>query len=162
MKILSHSLNQRLSTWWEGRASPAELRCVQCPLSDWKGWSQDPPHPTPHLRVGNGSKGILLGIPAYVRPSKGKQKFFLHFCIYSCCIWACSHWLQPRTLPPCRYSCVFCHVIALQILCPRYCQQQRWLQWYSSLFICALAQSMGCLKASAEKWQKNSTFVVVD
>ena len=42
-------------------------------LSDQKGWSQDPPLPGPHLRVGNGSKGILLEISAYLRLSKGKQ-----------------------------------------------------------------------------------------
>ena len=42
-------------------------------LSDQKGWSQDPPLPRPHLRVGSGGKGILLEIPVYLRPSKGKQ-----------------------------------------------------------------------------------------
>jgi len=41
---------------------------MQCTL--WKGWSQDPPLPRPHLRVGSGGKGILLEIPAYLRPSK--------------------------------------------------------------------------------------------
>jgi len=44
-------------------------------LSDWKGWSQDPPLSKPHLRVGSGSKGILLEICAYLRPSEGKQLF---------------------------------------------------------------------------------------
>ena len=44
-------------------------------LSDQKGWSQDPPLPGPHLRVGNGSKGILLEISAYLSPSKGKGVF---------------------------------------------------------------------------------------
>jgi len=28
-------------------------------LSDWKGWSQDPPLPSPHLRAGCGDKGIF-------------------------------------------------------------------------------------------------------
>mgnify|MGYP001854514616 CR=1 FL=1 len=28
-EMLSHSLNQRLSTWWEGRDNPGELRCMQ-------------------------------------------------------------------------------------------------------------------------------------
>ena len=45
-------------------------------LSDWKGWSQDAPLPRPHLRVGSGGEGILLQIPAYLRPSEGKQFFF--------------------------------------------------------------------------------------
>jgi len=42
-------------------------------LSDWKGWSQDPPLPRSHLRVGTGDEGIYLEIPVYLRPSKGKQ-----------------------------------------------------------------------------------------
>ena len=42
-------------------------------LSDQKSWSQDPPLPRPRLRVGSGGKGILLKIPAYLRPFKGKQ-----------------------------------------------------------------------------------------
>uniref|UniRef100_A0A8V0Y9V1 Myotrophin n=1 Tax=Gallus gallus TaxID=9031 RepID=A0A8V0Y9V1_CHICK len=37
-------------------------------LSDRKGWSQDPPLPRPHLRVGSGGKGILLEVSAYLRP----------------------------------------------------------------------------------------------
>ena len=42
-------------------------------LSNWKGWSQHPPLPRSHLRVGSGGEGIYLEIPVYVRPSKGKQ-----------------------------------------------------------------------------------------
>lgn len=42
-------------------------------LSDWNGWSQDSPRPRPHLRVGSGGKGILLEIPAHLRPSEGKK-----------------------------------------------------------------------------------------
>ena len=71
--MLSDSLNHWLSTWWESRANPGEFRCMQCPVSDQKGWSQDLPHPRPHLRVGSGGKGILLEIPVYVRPSEDKQ-----------------------------------------------------------------------------------------
>ncbi|XP_052536285.1 mitotic spindle assembly checkpoint protein MAD1 isoform X4 [Tympanuchus pallidicinctus] len=44
-------------------------------LSDHKVWSQDPPLPSPHLRVGSGGKGIFQEIPA--RPLKkllGKLK----------------------------------------------------------------------------------------
>jgi len=44
-------------------------------LCGWKGWSQDPPLPRPHLRVGSGGKGISPEILAYLRPSKGKQLF---------------------------------------------------------------------------------------
>jgi len=61
-----------LSTWWEGRANPRELRCNQF-TERWKGWSQDPPLPSPHLRVGSGGEGISLEILAYLRPSEGKQ-----------------------------------------------------------------------------------------
>jgi len=46
---------------------------MQCPVSDQKGWSQDLPHPRPHLRVGSGGKGIFLEIATYLRPSEGKQ-----------------------------------------------------------------------------------------
>jgi len=49
-------------------------------LSDWKEWSQEC-LPRPHLRVGQGGKGILLEIPAYLRFSKGKQFFFLCVCV---------------------------------------------------------------------------------
>lgn len=37
-----------------------------------EGWSQDPPLPSPHLKVGSGA-GNLLEIPASLRPSEGKQ-----------------------------------------------------------------------------------------
>jgi len=66
------------------------------PLSDQKGWTQDPPLPRPYLRVGSGDESILLEISVYLRPSQGKQFFFLYFCIYGCCIWACSHLLLLR------------------------------------------------------------------
>ena len=42
-------------------------------LNDRKEWSQDPPLPRPHLRVGSGGKDICPEIPAYLRPSEGKQ-----------------------------------------------------------------------------------------
>ena len=48
--------------------------CMQ--LSDWKGWSEDPPLPRPHLRVGSGDKGVLQEIYVYVRLSEGKQFLF--------------------------------------------------------------------------------------
>jgi len=30
-------------------------------LSDWEGWSQDPPLPRPHLRAGSGGGGCFAG-----------------------------------------------------------------------------------------------------
>jgi len=33
-------------------------------IGDWKAWSQDPPLPRPHLRVGRGGEGISLEISA--------------------------------------------------------------------------------------------------
>jgi len=57
----------------QGQPRGAQLYAIH--LSDQKGWSQDPPLPRPHLRVGSGSKGILLEIAAYLRLSKGKQLF---------------------------------------------------------------------------------------
>jgi len=53
-----------VSTWWEGRANPGELRVHAVQLRDWKGWSQDPPLPRPHLRVGRGGEGFMLEVPA--------------------------------------------------------------------------------------------------
>jgi len=38
--------------------------------------------PSPHSGVGSGGEGILLEIPAYLRPSKGKQLFsFVSVCM---------------------------------------------------------------------------------
>ena len=50
------------------------MRAMQ--LRDWKGWSQDPPIPRPHLRAGAEGKSVLLKILAYWRPSDDKQLFF--------------------------------------------------------------------------------------
>ena len=44
-------------------------------LSNQKGWSQDPPLPSPHLRVGSGDRDVLLEIPVYLRLFEGKQLF---------------------------------------------------------------------------------------
>ena len=49
------------------------------PLNDQKGWNQHPPLPRPHLRVGSGGEGILLEVPVYLRPFKGKQILFFVF-----------------------------------------------------------------------------------
>ena len=58
----------------QGQPRGAQVHAMY--LSDWKGWSQDPSLPRPHLRVGSGGKWILLEIPTYVRPSKGKWVLF--------------------------------------------------------------------------------------
>jgi len=42
----------------QGQTRGAQLHTIH--LSDWKGWSQDPPLPRPHLRVANG--GYLAGV----------------------------------------------------------------------------------------------------
>jgi len=55
----------------QGQPRGAQVYAMQ--LSGQKGWSQDPPPPRPHLRVGSGGECILLEIPAYQRSSKGKQ-----------------------------------------------------------------------------------------
>ena len=44
------------------------------------------------------------------RHSKGKQFFFLFFCVYGCCIWSCSLLLQPRVVLLHYYCCTFHHV----------------------------------------------------
>jgi len=74
----------------------------------------NPPLPRPLLRVGSGGRVILLEIPAYLRPSEGKQPFFLCFCVHSCCSWAYPLLLRPTTSPPCYYCCAFCSTIVLQ------------------------------------------------
>jgi len=61
----------------QGQPRGAQVYAMQ--LSAQKRWSQDPPLPSPHLKVGSGGEGISLGIPACVRPSKGKQIFHPSF-----------------------------------------------------------------------------------
>ena len=80
----SHSLNQWLSTWLGRQGQPRGVQVYAMYLSDWKGRSQVPTLPRPHLRVGSGGKDILLEIPAYLRPSKGKQIFFFFLCFCFC------------------------------------------------------------------------------
>lgn len=55
----------------QGQPRGAQVCAMQ--LSDQKGWSQDPPLPSSHLRVGSGAEGVLLEIPAYLRSAEGKQ-----------------------------------------------------------------------------------------
>ena len=53
------------------QVQPREAQVYAMHLSDQKGWSQDPPLPRPHLRVGSGGKDLLLQIPAHLKSSKG-------------------------------------------------------------------------------------------
>ena len=77
-------------------------------------WSQDPPLPRPHLKVGSRGEGISLEILIYPRPSKGRQFFFLCFCVHGCCTGVCFCLLQCRVVSLCYYCCTFHHIIALQ------------------------------------------------
>ena len=61
------------------QGQPKGVQVYATHLSNWKGWSQDPPLHRPHLRVGSGDEGISLESPAYWRSSKGKQFFFFFF-----------------------------------------------------------------------------------
>ena len=97
----------------EGQGQPRGAQVCAMHLSDQKGWSQDPPFSRSYLRVGSGGE-MLLEIPMYWESSRGKQFFFLCFCVYICSIWACSHLLQPRTVLPCCYCCTFHRVTVLQ------------------------------------------------
>jgi len=51
----------------QGQTRGAQVLAL--PVSDWKGWSQDPPLPRPQLRVGSRGEGISLDFPAYLKPS---------------------------------------------------------------------------------------------
>jgi len=55
----------------QGQPRGAQVNALH--LSDQRGWKHDPPLPRPHFRVGSEGKGILLEIPTYLRPTKGKQ-----------------------------------------------------------------------------------------
>jgi len=55
----------------QGQPRGAQVHAMY--LRDPKGCSQDPPLPSPHLRVVSGGKGILLEILVYLRPSEGKE-----------------------------------------------------------------------------------------
>ena len=92
----------------ERQGQPKGAQVHVMPLDDQRGGARH------HFSIGSGGKGILLEIPAYLRPSEGEQLFFLCFRIH-CCTWAYAHLLQPGTLLglPCCYCCVFHHIIAL-------------------------------------------------
>jgi len=55
----------------QGQPKGAQVQAI-C-LIDQNGWSQDPPFPRLYLSVGSGDKRILLEVPVYLGPSKGKQ-----------------------------------------------------------------------------------------
>ena len=57
----------------QGQTRGAQVQAMQ--LNGRKGWSQDPPLPRPHLRVGSGGEGIWRSLPAWGphRPSESKQ-----------------------------------------------------------------------------------------
>jgi len=107
----------------EGRANTGAQ--VHAMLLSYKNrWSQNPPLSRPHFRFGNGSKGLLLEIPVYLRPSEGKRFFLLCFCVNGCCVCACSHLLQPRIVPLHYYCSTFRHVIPLQHYSMKYLNPQ--------------------------------------
>ena len=81
-------------------------------LNNWKGWSQDPPLPRPHLRAGSGGEGFLLEIPVYVRPSKGKQFFFSFVSVSMAAVFG--HTLACCSLELCYYSVIAVLSIMLQ------------------------------------------------
>ena len=78
----------------QGQPRGAHSGAFHCMHLTRRGGTRIPLLPRAHLRVGSGGEGILLGIPDYLRPSKGKQFFFLHFCVHGCCISACPHFLH--------------------------------------------------------------------
>ena len=45
LEMLSHGLKQWWSTWWEGRANPGELSCMQC-TEWWRGGARIHPFQT--------------------------------------------------------------------------------------------------------------------
>ena len=55
----------------QGQGRGAQVHAMY--LSDQKGWSQDPPLPSPHLRVGSGGGSVSLAVSVHLRPCEGKQ-----------------------------------------------------------------------------------------
>ena len=80
------------SDWASGgrRGQPRGAQVHAMQPSDWKGWSQDPPLPRPHLRVGSGGEGVFLGVLVYQWLSEGKQLCGFFGCVCVCgssCVW---------------------------------------------------------------------------
>ena len=61
------------------QGQPREAQVQAMHLTDWKGWSQDPPLPSPHLRVGSGGEGISYwrSLPTWGLPKV--SSYFLWF-----------------------------------------------------------------------------------
>jgi len=93
----------------QGQARAAQVDAMQ--LSGQKGWSQDPPLPSLHLRAGSGGEGFFCwrSLPAWGLLKVSKQLFFLHFCICICCIWALSSFPAAKG---------FVTLLLLQCFCP--------------------------------------------
>ena len=53
-------------------------------LSDQKGWSQDPPLPRPHLRVGSEGEGVSSGAPSIPEDLRGLLKVSSSFLLFLC------------------------------------------------------------------------------
>lgn len=79
VELPHHSLNHWLSIKWEGLDNPVSSGASCAPE-----WLEGVEPSRPHSRADSRGKGISLDIPAYWRPSKGSQFFFLHFCVYGC------------------------------------------------------------------------------
>jgi len=76
------------------------------------------------------SWGVLSGDPTWslLKISSSFHSFLHH----SCCLWACPHLLQPKTLLPHYYCCTFRHVVGL-------CTYKDWARRLS------LPSHLGCL-----------------
>jgi len=111
--MLSHSLKQWPSIWWEGRANPGKLRCMQCTWVTGRGEARIHPLQT-SFKCWQWKWGhLLLEISVGLRSSNGKQLFFF---ISGCCIWTCSYLLWLKTLLPCYYWGAFHLIIASHFL----------------------------------------------
>jgi len=99
VEMLSHSLKLWWSTWWEGRANPEELRCMQSP---WVTEGVEPgcPPSQTSFKGWQWSWGcLLLETLVYQRPSKGRQLFSsisasvaaVLGLVLTCCNWRLCH-----------------------------------------------------------------------
>ena len=84
-------------------------------LIDQNGWSQDPPFPRLYLSVGSGDKRILLEVPIYLGPSKGKQ--ILSFVSVSMAA-SFEHYPACCSLGLCYYAVVAVLSVVLQAVGP--------------------------------------------
>jgi len=83
----------------QGLPREAQVHAMQCnamQLCDRKGWSQDPPLPSSHLRAGSGGESICLEISVFLRPFEGKYLFIYLFAFTAVVVFGlvcicCSH-----------------------------------------------------------------------